>query len=135
MKTIFALKKLGIKDFTLYGNPKDETQFLQMFRKVIGKDEHKNAILSSNPSDFEVTWEQIETELISLEAAEPMRLLKEERNRRLTETDWRFRVDQNPSQAWYDYCQELRDLPSKSNPQLDENGNLTNVTWPEVPNA
>jgi len=52
MKTIYALQKLGIKDFTLYGNPKDETQFLQMFRKVIGKDEDKNAILSSNPSDL-----------------------------------------------------------------------------------
>ena len=81
------------------------------------------------------TEEEIQAKIAELEAAEPMRLLKEERNRRLAETDWRFRVDLNPSQAWYDYCQALRDLPSNSDPQLDENGQLTNVTWPEVPNA
>ena len=79
--------------------------------------------------------EELQAKIDELEAAEPMRLLKEERNRRLTETDWRFRVDQNPSQEWFDYCQALRDLPSNSDPQLDENGQLTNVTWPEVPNA
>ena len=81
------------------------------------------------------TKEELQAKINELEAAEPMRLLKEERNRRLTETDWRFRIDQDPSQAWYDYCQALRDLPLNSDPQLDENGNLTNVTWPEVPNA
>jgi len=79
--------------------------------------------------------EEVETKIAELQAAEPMRILKEERNRLLAETDWRFRVDQNPSQEWYEYCQALRDLPSNSDPQLDENGNLTNVTWPEVPNA
>ena len=78
---------------------------------------------------------EIQAKIDELEAAEPMRLLKEERNRKLAETDWRFRVDQNPSQEWIDYCQALRDLPSNSDPQLDENGQLTNVTWPEVPNA
>ena len=78
---------------------------------------------------------EIQAKIQELEAAEPMRLLKEERNRKLAETDWRFRVDLNPSQEWIDYCQALRDLPSNSDPQLDENGQLTNVTWPEVPNA
>ncbi len=62
-----------------------------------------------------------------------MRILKEERNRLLAETDWRFRIDLEPSQAWYEYCQELRDLPSNSDPQLDENGQLTNVNWPTPP--
>ena len=81
------------------------------------------------------TEEEIKSKIAELEAAEPMRLLKEERNRKLAETDWRFRVDLNPSQEWIDYCQALRDLPSNSDPQLDENGQLTNVTWPEVPNA
>lgn len=78
---------------------------------------------------------EIQAKIDELEAAEPMRLLKEERNRKLAETDWRFRVDQNPSQEWYEYCQALRDLPSNSDPQLNEKGQLTNVTWPEVPNA
>ena len=81
------------------------------------------------------TEEQIQTKIDELEAGEPMRILKEERNRLLAETDWRFRIDLEPSQAWFEYCQALRDLPLNSDPQLDENGQLTNVTWPEKPNA
>ena len=79
------------------------------------------------------TWSEIKPLVAELEAAEPMRLLRAERNRRLAETDWRFRIDQEPSQAWYEYCQALRDLPANSEPQLDENGNLTNVNWPVPP--
>ena len=75
----------------------------------------------------------IQAKIAELKAAEPMRLLKEERNRLLAETDWRFRIDLEPSQAWYEYCQELRDLPANSDPQLDENGQLVNVTWPTPP--
>ncbi len=81
------------------------------------------------------TEEEIQAKIAELEATEPMRILKEERNRLLAETDWRFRIDLEPSQAWYEYCQELRDLPLNSDPQLDENGQLTNVNWPEKPNA
>ena len=79
------------------------------------------------------TKEILENKINELLTAEPMRLLRLERNRRLVETDWRFRSDLTPSQAWIDYCQALRDLPANSEPQLDENGQLTNVTWPEVP--
>ena len=82
---------------------------------------------------IEVDETIIQSKIAELEAAKPMRLLRLERNRRLVETDWRFRSDLTPSQAWIDYCQALRDLPANSEPQLDENGNLTNVSWPEVP--
>ena len=71
--------------------------------------------------------------ILELEALEPMRLLRIKRNQKLAETDWRFRVDLSPSQAWIDYCQALRDLPATVEPQLDSQGNLTNVVWPEVP--
>jgi hypothetical protein len=37
--------------------------------------------------------------------------VRNERNRRLSDTDWRFRSDMSPSQAWIDYCQALRDIP------------------------
>ena len=80
------------------------------------------------------TEEEIQAKIEELEAAEPLRLLRIERNRLLQETDWRFRSDLTPSQAWIDYCQALRDLPANSEPQLNENGQLTNVTWPQVPN-
>ena len=79
------------------------------------------------------TEEEINAKIAELQAAEPMRLLRIERNQLLQETDWRFRSDLTPSQAWIDYCQALRDLPENSEPQLNENGELTNVTWPEKP--
>ena len=78
------------------------------------------------------TEAEIQAKIAELEAAEPMRLLRQERNKLLAETDWRFRIDQEPSQAWYDYCQALRDLPATAEPKL-ENEMLTNVTWPKVP--
>ena len=79
------------------------------------------------------TEEEILEKLKELENAEPMRVLRWERNRRLQETDWRFRSDLTPSQEWIDYSQALRDLPSTSSPELDENGQLSNVTWPTKP--
>ena len=85
-------------------------------------------ISGTMPSD-----EEINTKIQELEAAEPMRLLREERNRKLQETDWRFRTDLTPSQEWIDYSQALRDLPSTASPELDENGQLSNVTWPTKP--
>ena len=79
------------------------------------------------------TEAEIQAKIAELTAAEPMRLLRMERDRLIALTDWRFRSDLSPSQAWIDYCQALRDLPATATPSLDENGNLTNVTWPTPP--
>lgn len=51
---------------------------------------------------------------------------RRERDRRLAATDWRFRSDQSPSQAWIDYCQALRDLPAQE-------GFPYTVNWPVEP--
>ena len=75
----------------------------------------------------------VQEKLNELQAAEPLKLLREERNRLISLTDWRFRSDLSPSQAWIDYSQALRDLPATASPSLDENGNLTGVTWPTPP--
>lgn len=77
--------------------------------------------------------EELQAKVNELETAEPMRLLKEERNQRIAESDWRFLSDQTPSSEWIDYRQALRDLPANSSPKLDENGQLINITWPEKP--
>ena len=72
----------------------------------------------------------------AIEAQKPlyvMAKLRELRDEKLAQTDWRFRSDLTPSQAWIDYCQALRDLPATATPALDENGNLTGVTWPTPP--
>jgi len=52
--------------------------------------------------------------------------VRNERNRKLTETDWRFRSDLTPSPAWIDYCQALRDVPTQAGFPWD-------VTWPTQP--
>ena len=78
--------------------------------------------------------EQINAKFQELNAAEPMRLLRQERNRKLAETDWMsFSDSPTMTDAWRTYRQALRDLPSTAEPQLDENGQLTNVTWPTKP--
>jgi hypothetical protein len=44
----------------------------------------------------------------------------------LTETDWRFRSDQQPSQEWVDYCQAVRDI-------TDQTGFPWEINWPVAP--
>ena len=83
--------------------------------------------------DPQPSEEEIQTKLTELRNAEPMRLLREERNKKLSETDWWVLPDRTTSQAQKDYRQALRDLPSTAKPKLDENGQLTNVTWPTKP--
>ena len=79
------------------------------------------------------TEEEINSKIAELKAAEPMRLLRIERNRRLAETDWMANSDVVMTDKWKTYRQALRDLPATAEPMLDEQGNLINVTWPEVP--
>ena len=81
------------------------------------------------------TEEEIQAKIAELQAAEPLRQLRIKRNQLLQQTDWRATVDYpNPDkQAWLDYRQALRDLPETADPQLDENGQLTNVIWPLSP--
>ena len=45
---------------------------------------------------------------------------------KLAETDWRFRSDMTPSQAWIDYCQALRDVSAQA-------GFPWTVEWPVAP--
>jgi len=76
------------------------------------------------------TQEEIDVKIAELEAAEPLRLLREQRNQLLQQSDWMAVSDRTMTQAQIDYRQALRDLPETADPQLDENGQLTNVTWP-----
>lgn len=67
----------------------------------------------------------------------PMQLLREERNKRIAEEDWRilraYSQGIELDDEWKTYLQELRDLPETAKPSIDENGNLTEVTWPTKP--
>ena len=83
--------------------------------------------------------QQIEEKIVQLKAAEPYRLLREERNKLIAETDWTQGRDVTLSNDidWRTYRQALRDLPSNSNPKLDSNGRLdmSSVTWPTKPSS
>ena len=81
------------------------------------------------------TEKEINDKIVELDSAEPLKLLREERNRRLQETDWWAagdRIDSMTNEQKI-YRKQLRDLPSTASPELDENGQLSNVTWPTKP--
>jgi len=85
--------------------------------------------------DYEpdLTWQDVVDHDNLLVSQEPLRLLRIERDRLLKETDWMAVADRTMTQAQIDYRQALRDLPANSTPSLDENGQLTGVTWPTPP--
>ena len=77
--------------------------------------------------------EQIQAKIAELTASEPLRQLREQRNQLLDQSDWMAVADRTMTQSQIDYRQALRDLPETAEPQLDENGQLTNVIWPTPP--
>ena len=85
------------------------------------------------------TEDEINAELTRLTNEEPMRLLRLERNKRLTACDWVITMHKElgtsiPA-AWKTYRQALRDLPASANPTVDTRGelDLTSVTFPTEP--
>tara|TARA_R100000234_G_C4939200_1_gene152148 strand:+ start:332 stop:694 length:363 start_codon:yes stop_codon:yes gene_type:complete len=82
------------------------------------------------------TEAEIDAEVVRLNNAEPMRLLRIERDKKLAKTDWMTLSDTTAmTDAWKTYRQQLRDLPASANPKLDARGNLdfTSVTFPSEP--
>ena len=90
-------------------------------------------------SDTAPTEGEINTELTRLNNAEPMRLLRIERDKRLAACDWVCAKATDTgvavSDAWKTYRQALRDLPASASPKLDSEYelDLTSVTWPTKP--
>ena len=121
-----SLNELGITEWVLRGEPTTEAEFNEMFRKVTGADANGTAIESDNPDDFGTTWSAVSAKKTELVNAEPMRLLREERDRRLAETDWWASSDLTMSSERISYRQDLRDIP-RSATSLDD------VTWPTKP--
>ena len=86
-------------------------------------------------SQTKPTESEIDAEVTRLTNAEPMRLLRIERDRRLSACDWRASSDLTLTDAWKTYRQALRDLPASASPSLDSDYDLdlTSVTWPTEP--
>ena len=85
------------------------------------------------------TLEEVYTTVSRLNDEEPMRLLRVERDKRLTDCDWvvtkAIETGVMVSNLWKAYRQSLRDLPLSSSPQLDSyyNLDLNSVNWPTKP--
>ena len=86
-------------------------------------------------SEQQPTKQEIFDKIAELDAAEPMRLLRIERDARIAKTDWRASSDLTLSDAWKTYRQALRDLPASASPKLNslDELDLTSVTWPTEP--
>ena len=85
-------------------------------------------------SQTKPTETEINSKISELDAAEPMRLLRIERDERIAKTDWRASSDLTLSDAWKTYRQALRDI-TKQTPQLNKKYelDLTSVSWPTEP--
>ena len=81
--------------------------------------------------------DDLDTKLTELINAEPMRILRIERDRRLQATDWRASSDLTLSGDWKAHRQDLRDLPAQQTPKLDSDGRLdpTSISWPPEPSS
>ena len=81
------------------------------------------------------TEQEVKAKIIELDAAEPMRLLRIERDKKIALTDWRVLPDQSPTDDWINYRQALRDLPASATPKLDSHYELdfSSFTWPTEP--
>ena len=81
------------------------------------------------------TETEVNSKISELDRAEPMRLLRIERDVRIAKTDWRASADLTLTDAWKTYRQALRDLPASASPKLNSNYelDLTSVTWPTEP--
>ena len=121
-----ALTELGVTEWLLRGEPTNQVEFEDMFRKVMGADSNGSAIESSDPAHFGTTWAKVSAKKAELVSAEPMRLLREERNRRLAETDWWASSDLTMTDSQKKYRTDLRDI-TKTATSLDD------VTWPTKP--
>ena len=88
-------------------------------------------------SQTKPTESEVNAEITKLTNAEPIALLRVERNKRLTACDWTQSRDLTLSNddAWKTYRQALRDLPASASPSLDSDGflDLSSVTWPTEP--
>ena len=86
-------------------------------------------------SDTAPTESEIDAEVTRLNNAEPMRLLRIERNIRLAKTDFMALSDVTMAESWKTYRQSLRDLPASASPKLLSDGSLdkTSVTFPTEP--
>ena len=105
---------------------------------AVGKD--YNSLEWIDIEQSKPTEEEIQAKIAELQAAEPLRLLRLERDRLLQQTDWE--VQRNTEMGidntdLINYRIALRNIPQEIElgnidaPTIDESGNLVFNSWPE----
>ena len=118
----------------------DAIQALKPGAECIVRGDTYSGIEWLDKSQTQPTEDEVNAKVTELTNAEPMNLLRQERTRILSESDWMANSDVTMSDEWKTYRQALRDLPkvhpvSYGDPKLDSNGNLdmSSITWPTPP--
>jgi hypothetical protein len=89
-------------------------------------DDNYNQITWLSPNIPKPTKAQVDAKIEELKAAQPMKLLRVERDRLIAETDWWVLPDRTPTDEQLAYRQALRDLPANTT-------DPTNPVWPTKP--
>jgi len=89
-------------------------------------DDNYNQITWLSPNIPKPTKAQVDAKIEELKAAQPMKLLRVERDRLIAETDWWVLPDRTPTDEQLAYRRALRDLPANTT-------DPTNPVWPTKP--
>ena len=127
-----ALRELGVTEYAIMGSVNNESDFKNNFKKITATDKDGNGTFSSDPKDWGVTWKQLKTKYDALVKNEPLKLLREQRNAILAQSDWVVIKEREEGGSvsnfadWKEYRQKLRDI-TNTYKSLDE------VKWPTAP--
>ena len=107
-------------------NYRDEALKILMEGRIWTNTANNEIIIHDNK--HKPTETEIQEKIEEVIAAEPMRLLRMERDELLAESDWRDLPSYPGSnqEAWRTYRQQLRDLPADTE-------DASNPIWPEKP--
>tara|TARA_B100000965_G_scaffold346996_1_gene318840 strand:- start:86 stop:460 length:375 start_codon:yes stop_codon:yes gene_type:complete len=118
----------------------DAIQALKPGAECLVRGNEYSSIEWLDKSQTQPTEDEVNAKVTELTNAEPMNLLRQERTRILSESDWMANSDVTMTDEWKTYRQELRDLPkvhpvNYGDPKLDSNGSLdmSSITWPTPP--
>tara|TARA_B100001778_G_scaffold147771_1_gene121573 strand:+ start:1188 stop:1610 length:423 start_codon:yes stop_codon:yes gene_type:complete len=116
--------------YTLNGICTTEDEWKAGYAEQIGTTEDNISIMSTDPTKWQVTWAQIEVEMVKLKTELPLQEVRIERNHLLTDTDWVVARASETGTAipdnWKTYRQALRDITKTATSPDD-------VVWPTKP--
>ena len=100
-----ALTELDITEWVLKGAPTSPEEFNVMFVKITA-----DGTETTNPAEWGFDVADVFAKAAELEAAQPLKELRAERDRRIEETDWWASSDLTMTDEQAAYRQALRDI-------------------------